>query len=139
MRIVYIYNPHNPREVGLIDQVKQELGQIVEEVQVIDFQEIRDQYKISQTPALVFIREDLQGDHLLDVDDTQSKLRLTLESIKHLQDEQSNLFQTVTNRLDYRMKAEVDSAITPLKEQNDVLGRDLVTLKLKAKRAGVTI
>lgn len=131
MRLVYIYNPYNSREVKILDRVKDELGNLVEDVEAVDFQSVPEQYRVSTTPAIVYIRDDWQGEQLLDVDDEQGRLRVTLEAAKHMEEEERNIHDVETNRLDYKVQAEIRSAVAPV-------GSQLVESKLQQKQTEAT-
>lgn len=100
MRIIYIYNKENAKEVELLTPLKQELGNYATEVIVKDVMDVRDVYPISQTPALITIREDMQGEALITEDQEKGKFRVVLEAWKHLQEEEGVLHNVTTNRID---------------------------------------
>lgn len=131
MKVIYIYNPYNSREVGLLDQVKEELGNVVEEVEAVDFQEVKEQYRIAQTPAIIYIRDDWQGEQLLNVDDEQAKLRVTLDATQYIEEEEKNIHEMETYRLDFKVKKEITAAVQPV-------GAQLVQTKLLQKQAETT-
>ncbi|MGC5328872.1 hypothetical protein [Brevibacillus sp. SYSU BS000544] len=137
MRVIYAYNPNNSTEVSLIERVKQELGAQMEEVLVTDFQNIKDVYSIRATPALIIIRDDLQGEHLLEEDLENNQLRVTLECLKSLQEEEQAIFEMDTKRIDAVVKAEVNKQLeierSKSKAQIDYLGQ----LSVRARKAGV--
>lgn len=110
MRVIYIYNPHSAQEVSLVERAKNEMLTYVEEVEVIDFEAAKDRFKIRATPALIFIRDDIQGEELLTEDMESGKLRLALECYKALQEEEAVIHNAQTNRLDNVVKAEKQAA-----------------------------
>ena len=63
MKALFIYNPYSASEIKILDRVRQEFSSHVEEVEVTDFENIKNIYKIRTTPALIIIRDDLQGSH----------------------------------------------------------------------------
>jgi hypothetical protein len=87
MRLIYAYNPHNAQEIALLDRVKEESSGLIEELIVEDFQTLKEYYPISQTPALIVIREDLQGPDLLEEDEETGALRLVAKVAEELQKE----------------------------------------------------
>ncbi|MGG6309780.1 hypothetical protein [Paenibacillus macerans] len=131
MRIVLVYNPYNSAEVAALGQVKEELSTYAEDVQVYDFQQVKDRYFISRTPAVIFIREDLQGEQLLNVDEVQARLRVTLEAYKNMDEEEKNLHDMENSRLDYRVNAEIKRNVDPI-------GSELIQSKLDAKKTSNT-
>lgn len=66
MKAIYIYNQHNAVERETLDAVRTFITPRVEAYQVLTVDEAKEHYLISYTPALVFIREDFQGDFLLE-------------------------------------------------------------------------
>lgn len=105
MKAIYIYNPHDSNEVILLDRARTELGTYIQDIQAVDFQAVRDTFQIAQTPALILIREDLQGANLLD--DVNGQLRVTAELWRAIQDEELVIHQTETHRIDNIINSEV--------------------------------
>jgi hypothetical protein len=91
MRIIYAYNPHDAKETTLLDRVKEEISEVsatlIDELMVEDFQIFKKYYPISQTPALIIVREDLQGHELLEEDEETGSLRLIAKVTEELQKE----------------------------------------------------
>ncbi len=108
MRAILIYNPHDVRETSLLERAKQEMLNCIEDVEVVDFMEVKDIYKIQQTPALILIREDMQGLNLLEEDTDKSQLRFIGEISKSLQEEEQNIHENNVNRIDGIIQAEVN-------------------------------
>ena len=99
MRAVFIYNPHNANELTMLDRVKQELLQFIDEVEIVDFMEAKH-FHISQTPSLIVIREDLQGSNLLS-ENGDGKLLVTAELWKAIQEEEKAIHNIQDcNRID---------------------------------------
>ena len=109
MKALFIYNPYSASEIKILDRVRQEFSSHVEEVEVIDFENIKNIYKIRTTPALIIIRDDLQGSHLITDDD--GSLRATAELVKTMQEEDLNIYQAETYRIDNLIKKEKIKAI----------------------------
>lgn len=107
MKAIYIYNPHDSNEVALLDRARTELGNYIQDIQVVDFQAVRDIYQITQTPALILIREDLQGANLLD--EVSGQLRVTAELWAAIQQEELVIHQAETHRIDNIIIAETSS------------------------------
>lgn len=116
MRTLFIYNSNNAKEREIIERAKNELGPDIEEVDFVDFNTVRDHFKIRTTPALIFIRDDLQGEKLMETYQQNNKLRALGEIAKALQEEELNLHQTETNRIDSIIKKEVDNVALQLLE-----------------------
>ncbi|WP_256992265.1 XkdX family protein [Paenibacillus sp. XY044] len=88
MKAIIIYNSQNTPEVRQLDTaINSMLGasvqgaRVLDGLQVIDYMEVRAQYPVSNTPALICIREDLQGPSMLDEDDEKHQ-RIYLEMLK---------------------------------------------------------
>ncbi|MCT8978862.1 hypothetical protein N4T77_19990 [Clostridium sp. CX1] len=108
MRVIYAYNPYDSKEVKIIARVKEELSSLVEDIQIVDFMDIREMYKIRETPALIILRDDLQGINLLTEDpDNNGQLRVTGEVYKAMQEEENNFHNMPTNRIDVLINTEV--------------------------------
>ena len=103
MRALYIYNEHSRPELEALERVQTELGNLVE---FMGLQEATNQYPITRTPALIIIREDLQGEHLLDENDSGG-LRMTAELYKAMEEEELNLHNVETHRIDSLINREV--------------------------------
>lgn len=109
LRTLYIYNPYNPKEVALLDRVNDELGFLIEKIECIDFSQVREQFKIRTTPALIFIRDDLQGENLLDIDLQKGQLRVTGEVHKALEEEELSFRQVENHRIDNLITKEANA------------------------------
>jgi len=110
LRTLFIYNPYSASEIKILDRVRQEFSSHVEEVEVTDFENIKNIYKIRTTPALIIIRDDLQGSHLI-TDGDDGSLRATAELVKTMQEEDLNIYQAETYRIDNLIKKEKIKAI----------------------------
>lgn len=105
MKAIYIYNPHDSNEVILLDRARVELGTYIQDIQAVDFQTVRDTFQVAQTPALILIREDLQGTNLLD--EVNGQLRVTAELWAAIQQEELVIHQAETHRIDNIINSEV--------------------------------
>ncbi|MGK0467162.1 hypothetical protein [Clostridium sp.] len=105
MKAVYIYNPNSLKEISLIERAKEEMKIYVEEIEVVGFEVAKTRFNIRATPAIIFIRDDLQGINLLD--EVNGKLRIVGELCKVLQEEELNIHQMDTNRIDNLINIEV--------------------------------
>lgn len=124
MRVLFIYNPNNFQEASLMDEAMAEMSNHIEQIEVVDFNLVREQFKIRETPALIIIRDDLQGLQLLDKDKTGNQLHITAELLKAMEEEDLNLHQQETHRIDNLVIREANAKI------------DAVTLEMLT-RAGV--
>jgi hypothetical protein len=124
MRVLFVYNPNNSQEVSLIDGAMVEMSSYIEQIEAVDFNLVREQFKIRETPALVIIRDDLQGLQLLDKDETGNQLHVTAELLKAMEEEDLNFHQQETHRIDYLIVHEANAKT------------DAVTLEMLT-RAGV--
>lgn len=109
MKALYIYNPHSAQEVAQIERATTEMLNIVDQVEAIDVDTAKQHFHIHSTPALIVIRDDLQGTHLLD--EVNGQLRITAELYKAMEEEDLNLHQAETHRLDNLINIEVTNAI----------------------------
>jgi hypothetical protein len=117
MQAIFIYNPHNSTEVSLTERVKLEFANYLVEVEAVDFQEVKNLFKISTTPALIIVSEALQGEHLLDEADN-GQLKIAAELWKAIQEEEAVIHGIETNRIGDLIEAEVKkrTAKTPAKK-----------------------
>lgn len=118
MKAYYIYSPHSRNELELLERVLIELGGYA--VELVDYTLERDRFHITQTPALIMVREDLQGSHLLD-ETVDGKLRIYAEFMKVIDEEEKNIHNVDNARVDSLIKKEVamevDSTVL------DIIGR----------------
>lgn len=107
MKVIVIYNPHSAIEMAKLERARADmLANHIIEIAAYDFQDVRDRYPVSSTPAIIPIRDDLQGENLLD-EVEGGMLRMTAEILKMMQEEDLNLHQMETNRIDHLIHAEV--------------------------------
>jgi hypothetical protein len=122
LKAIYIYNPYSAQEVTLIERAKSEMSTHVEELEVIDFESAKNRFKIRATPALIVIRDDLQGEILLN--EVNGKLRVTAELYKMLEEEERNIHQAEMHRIDNLIIREVQKGQDDLLE--DMLSRGVL-------------
>lgn len=122
MKALYIYNENDANEVALLDRARTELQNYITDIQVADFQTVKDIYQIAQTPALILIREDLQGTNLLD--DISGQLRVTAELWQAIQQEELVIHQVTTYRIDNIILGEANAKQDALLE--DMLTRGVI-------------
>ena len=111
MKAIYIFNPHAMEEMKLIDRVRQELSSHLEELEIVDFESAKERFKIRATPALILIRDDFQGEELLCEDEETGQLRVTLELYKAIEEEENNIFNLETHRIDNIVNGKVTEKI----------------------------
>lgn len=136
MRILYIYNPNNSVEAAAKERVLSELGSLVELVEAIDFMQVRDQYRIRETPALITIRDDLQGSHLLTEDAENANFRVYLEAVKALEEEEKNFLDAVANRIDNVVNTE---AAVKAKIMTEAIRQDQAAMKAQMEATASAI
>jgi hypothetical protein len=105
MKALYIYNEFDANEIALIDRVKTEFGEYLEEVKIGKSQELKDVYNIRTTPALIILRDDLQGANLL-AEGTDGKLLITGEVAKAYDLETKALYGDNAGRTDNLINTE---------------------------------
>ncbi|WP_408894279.1 hypothetical protein [Paenibacillus taichungensis] len=98
----------------MIEQIKAELGSTMELIQCEEYEDVKDIYPIRGLPAIIFLREDLQGESLLGEDLESSSLRIKLEVAKMQEEEENNLHYMETKRLDFILEKKVLEAIEPV-------------------------
>ncbi|GAS80069.1 hypothetical protein [Paenibacillus amylolyticus] len=127
MRMIYIYSKHNPRSLEMIEHTKEKLGSTMELIQCEEYDEVKDIYPISGLPAVIFLREDLQGERLLGEDVELSSLRIELELAKMQEEEENNLHNMETKRLDFILRQHILEATEPIVKK-------LITLMITEKK-----
>lgn len=108
MKAYFVYSPFNTKELELLERVVHEFGEYA--VELVDYTQSRDRFHITQTPALIIIREDLQGQHLLD-EGVDGKLRVHGEVLKAIEEEEKNIHNVDHSRIDYFVKQEVANEV----------------------------
>ncbi|MFU1798655.1 hypothetical protein ACM1RC_32775 [Paenibacillus azoreducens] len=144
MRTVFIYNPYNPTETALLERAKKEISNLAT-LEVLDLMEAREHYPVRTTPALIVIRDDFQGEHLLDTDELDGQLRVTGLLLAQQEEEAKVVHNMEPNWVDHLLHQEVRSATEPLgkqlvdatlemavaKTESDTLGKQLIDAVLK--------
>jgi len=106
MKFVLIYNPENEIERDNLQTLVDALGDKL--FCTYDFRTVRDLFPVWKTPALIPIREDLQGEELLSGD---INLKISAEIAKLQEDEELKVHQQETYRLDNFVNAEKQKAV----------------------------
>ena len=122
MKALYVYNPHSVLEQDMLDSVKGGLSLHVDKVEVMDLDEAKQKFHIRATPALIVIRDDLQGEYLLD--EETGHLRIIGEVYKRLEDDDRNIYQKETHRVDKLIKSQVEEGQEIL--LNEIISRGVL-------------
>ncbi|MCX7924123.1 MAG: hypothetical protein N3B21_19255 [Clostridia bacterium] len=104
MRALLVYNKEDARERELVERAINEMSSVLTDVEMADFNEIRQYIPISFTPCLILVHEDLQGGHLLEEDMDNNHLRVTAELLKAMDDEESVVHNAEVFRIDRLVK-----------------------------------
>lgn len=112
MKLIYIYSMHNEVERTALNRLRDELGMYI--VGEYDYQEVKEIIPIRATPAFLILRDDLQGDELLDGD---VQLKITAEAMKAMGEEDLKIHQKETNRLDSFINGEKMKAVNAFKTE----------------------
>lgn len=112
MKVIYIYNMESEIERNNLNRIRAELGDNL--ILEYDYQEVRDILPVRATPAFVFIREDLQGDDLLDGD---AELKITAEVYKAITDEDEKIHKLNSRRFDIMIDGEKTKVLNMFKEE----------------------
>ncbi|XRD26106.1 hypothetical protein AABM34_06670 [Lysinibacillus fusiformis] len=105
MKALYVYNEHDMSELKVLERVIEEMGSYIT---LVNAGAIRDYFPICSTPALIILREDMQGTHMLG-EGTDGKLRITGELYKAMEEEEYNWHKVETHRIDNLINKEVTS------------------------------
>ena len=112
VKLIYIYSMHNEVERAALNRLRDELGMYI--VGEYDYQDVKDLIPIRTTPAFLILRDDLQGDELLDGD---VQLKITAEAMKAMGEEDLKIHQKETNRLDNFISGEKMKAVNVFKTE----------------------
>lgn len=122
MKLILIYNKNSSTEKNVLNRLITELETYVETIEVLELNEAREKYPIRATPAIIPIRDDLQGESLLN--ETETGLRAVAEAYKMMQEEEKNIYNIETNRIDYLVGTEVTSKMG----ENYQVMQDMISL-----------
>jgi hypothetical protein len=109
MKVLFIYNPYNNKELDIIERAKQEMGSYIEVKSIEEVSQAVKNY-VRATPALIVVNDDLQGEGLLS-EGVDGKLIATAMLYKRLEEEELAIHQAETFRLDNMIKIENTRAI----------------------------
>lgn len=99
MRILYVYNKYNTKELELLEEIKKQIPQFLDKIDISEFGEAKNFFHIRETPAILSIRDDFQGTYLT-TEDVDNKLFASYLIAKEAQEEEKTLFDIKNNRLD---------------------------------------
>lgn len=112
MKLIYIYSMHSEVERAALNRLRDELGMYI--VGEYDYQEVKDIIPVRATPAFLIIRDDLQGDDLLEGD---AQLKITAEAMKAMGEEDLKIHQKETYRLDSFINGEKMKGVEAYKDE----------------------
>jgi hypothetical protein len=107
MKAILIYSQHSSKEIELADNIIAELGEFVETINVEEHPYVKTLFQFRATPALLLLREDLQGDYYLEEDMADNLLRTNLEINNAMEIEQKAIREIPPNRIDHIVKTKV--------------------------------
>jgi hypothetical protein len=119
MKIILVYNPESETERNKMELLENKLGTLL--VAKYDFRDVRDILPVRATPAFIVIRDDMEGDELLDGD---LELKIEAEVTKIMDDEDLKVHQKESNRLDHLITNKINAAQDALIE--DMMGRGVI-------------
>lgn len=119
MRVIYVYDKNSEIQRNMITRASTEIGSSITELKVANLDDVKDTFNIRATPAVVILRDDLQGENLLN-ENTDGSLLITALLTKYMDEEDKSLHQQDNNRLDLLVKAQE-------KEAQDKLMEDMIT------------
>ena len=110
MKAFFISSVHSAKQRDMLTRVLNEMSSHLTEIQTLDEDKAKEVFGIRATPALIILRDDLQGEHLLD-EAVDGQLLVTAELIKAMQEEDLAIHQKETHRMDNFIKAENNKVI----------------------------
>lgn len=114
MKVVFIYNPYCSEEVNYLEKVREKTLEIGQSVTFVDFEKAKEVFDIRDTPAVVMIRDDLQGKEMLEKDESLfSKAAIVVAQNK--QKENSDFY-----------KNEIDSIRTLIENEKEEVQEQLL-------------
>ncbi|WP_273322606.1 hypothetical protein [Vallitalea guaymasensis] len=114
MKVVFIYNPYCSEEVNYLEKVREKTLEIGQSVTFVDFEKAKGVFDIRDTPAVVMIRDDLQGKEMLEKDESLfSKAAIVVAQNK--QKENSDFY-----------KNEIDSIRTLIENEKEEVQEQLL-------------
>ncbi|WP_373845091.1 hypothetical protein [Clostridium sp.] len=119
MRVIYVYDKNSEIQRNMITRASTEIGSSITELKVANLDDVKDTFNIRATPAVIILRDDLQGENLLN-ENTDGSLLITALLTKYMDEEDKSLHQQDNNRLDLLIKAQE-------KEAQDKLMEDMIT------------
>jgi len=122
MKILIVYSQHSAQELDLLPEIQDELYGVPHIIKTVE--EVGETYGIRATPAIILIRDDLQGEELLVRE--SGKLKLVGRILEQLQDEERYLYgKGDKERVDEYINREVMRKFDKVKKQLMDLGVDI--------------
>ena len=110
MKAFFVSSVHSLKQRDMVARALNEMGTHITEIQTLDEDKAKEVFGIRATPALIILRDDLQGEHLLD-ETVDGQLVVTAELIKAMEEEDLAIHQKATHRMDNFIKAENNKAV----------------------------
>jgi hypothetical protein len=101
MKIVLVYNSNSEIERNIMATLENKLGNLI--ISKHDVQDVKSVLPVRATPAFVILRDDLEGEELLDGD---IELKIEGEVAKIMQEEELKIHNKEITRLDYVINTE---------------------------------
>ena len=105
MKIILVYNQESKIEREKMELLEQKLGNLI--IAKHNFQDVKDILPVRTTPAFIVMRDDLEGDELLDGD---IELKIEAEVAKIMEEEEFKIHGKKTHRLDNLIKSKIEES-----------------------------
>jgi hypothetical protein len=120
MKIILVYNSENSIERNKLEELKAKFNETI--IATHDFRTVRNVLPVSKTPSFVIIREDLEGDELLE-GDLELKIEAEIEKIR--QDEEMKIHGKDINRLDNLVNRKIKEEYEKLANESKIKNIDI--------------
>ncbi len=110
MKVILVYNSHSSKELDVLERAKREMGAYVQEFSVSTVDEAKEKYPVRATPALILLRDDLEGENLIG-ETVNGELIMSAFLKQQCEQEEQVMYNQSTNRLDKLIDTEKQSAI----------------------------
>lgn len=109
MKAIFIYNDHSANERAIIERAEREMETYIT---VIPLSQVQDPIRsfVRSTPCLITITDEMQGENLME-DGADGQLIVTAKLYKRLEEEEREVHQQETHRLDNMINAEKTTVI----------------------------
>ena len=105
MKAFFVSSVHSLKQRDMVARALNEMGTHITEIQTLDEDKAKEVFGIRATPALIILRDDWQGEHLLN-ETVDGQLLVTAELLKAMEEEDLAIHQQETHRMDNFIKAE---------------------------------